>query len=82
MALTEAQTERLRGIVIRMNREPSFSNLRRFITAESAEEQPDFQGLKRTIMEVIGLVLDTEIAAAVQLRKKERGEATTTTNAR
>jgi hypothetical protein len=69
--MTEQGLERLRISIGRLRKTAEFSTVRQFIVAESSEDQPDFPGLRRLIIETFATGLDLEMDAVKDRRKRE-----------
>jgi len=71
MTLTAPQNERLHFTVKNLRRTAEFGFIRQLLIAESAKNEPDMQGLKAHILDVLGLHLQYEIEGIVKMRVEE-----------
>ena len=74
MAINEQQKDRIRGAITRLAQTSEYRTLRLFFLAESAAGNPDQQGLKALVLDLLGAKLDEEIESAVRTRRQEAGE--------
>ena len=74
MAINLNQQDRIRGAITRLAQTSEYRTLRLFFLAESAADQPDQQGLKAFVLDLISAKLDEEIDAAKRTRRQEAGE--------
>lgn len=68
MPLNTQQQERLRNALRRMTQTAEFAVLRQFIVSETAEDDPDYAALRRSIVDGFGAEVDEAISNARRIR--------------